>query len=136
MRPRIETRGIREFQRSLRQMEDGLQKELRPVFNGAAQVVVDAARPKVPRRTGAAAASLKVRSSQREGRLAAGGRRAPHYPWLDFGGNVGPNDSVSRPFVTIGRYVYPAVVDQQAEIQEVMSQGLTRLAGQAGLEVT
>lgn len=136
MRPRIEVEGVREFQRSLRQMDAGLAKQLRVVFNDAAEIVVTHARPKVARRTGAAAASIKVRSSQREARLAAGGRKAPYYPWLDFGGAVGPGKSVKRDFVTEGRYIYPTVREQNVAIQQAMSDGLTRLATDAGLEMT
>jgi hypothetical protein len=135
-RPRIEVAGIREFQRSLRLMDAGLPKQIRTVMNGAGEVVIRYAKPKVPRKTGAAQASLKLRSNQREARLAAGGKKAPYYPWLDFGGKVGPNDSVTRPFITEGRYIYPTVRDRSAEIQQVMSDGLTALAADAGLETS
>ncbi|HET6344615.1 MAG TPA: HK97 gp10 family phage protein [Myxococcota bacterium] len=136
MRANIDISGIRDFQRQLRQIDPGMPKMLRTVHNGAADLVVTNARPKVARRTGAAAASLKARSNQREGRVAAGGRKAPYYPWLDFGGSVGPDDSVKRPFYTEGRYVYPTVREQSAEIERVMSDGLIELAAGAGLEVT
>lgn len=128
--------GIRDFQRQLRQMDTDLPKQMRVTLNGSAEIVVRHARPKIPTRSGAAAASLKVRSSQREARVAAGGRRAPYYPWLDFGGRVGPNDSVARPFYTEGRYVYPTVRERQTEIQETMAAGLAELAAGAGLAVT
>jgi hypothetical protein len=49
---------------------------------------------------------------------------------------VGPNDSVRRPFITEGRYVYPAVRERRDEITELMSTGLGDLARAAGLEVT
>jgi hypothetical protein len=135
-RPRIEVTGLREFQRSLRQMDADLPKQIRLVLNASGEIVIKYARPTIPSKTGAARASMKLRSSQREARLAAGGRRAPYYPWLDFGGSVGPNDSVTRPFVKIGRYVYPTLRDHNAEIQEAMSEGLQRLATDAGLEMT
>lgn len=135
-RPRIEVEGLKEFQRSLRQMDADLPKQIRLVLNASGEIVIKYARPLIPSRTGAARASMKLRSSQREARLAAGGRRAPYYPWLDFGGAVGPDDSVTRPFVKIGRYVYPTLRDHNAEIQEAMSEGLQRLATDAGLEMT
>ncbi len=135
-RPRIEVAGLREFQRSLRQMDADLPKQIRVVLNASGEIVIKYARPKIPSKSGAARASMKLRSSQREARLAAGGRRAPYYPWLDFGGAVGPNDSVTRPFITIGRYVYPTLKDHNAEIQDAMAEGLQRLATGAGLEMT
>jgi hypothetical protein len=135
-RPTIQVEGLREFQASLRQMDAALPKQIRLVLNASGEIVIKYARPQIPSKTGAARASMKLRSSQREARLAAGGRRAPYYPWLDFGGAVGPNDSVTRPFITIGRYVYPTLRDHNAEIQEAMSEGLQRLATDAGLEMT
>lgn len=117
-------------------MDADLGKTVRVVLNGSAQLVVDRAVPKIPRRTGTAAGSLKARSSQREARIAAGGRRAPHYPWLDFGGRVGPNKSVERPFLTIGRYIYPTVRDHRGDIQDTMATGLSDLAARAGLQVS
>lgn len=135
-RPRIEVAGLREFQRSLRQMDADLPKQIRVVLNASGEIVVKYAQPKIPSKSGRARASMKLRSSQREARLAAGGRRAPYYPWLDFGGSVGPNDSVQRPFITIGRYVYPTLRDHNAEIQDAMAEGLQRLATDAGLEMT
>lgn len=136
VRPQIDISGIKQFQRELKQMDADLPKMLRVVHNGAADLVVAKARPKVPARTGNARASLKARSSQREGRIAAGGRKAPYYPWLDFGGRVGPADAVVRPFLTEGRYIYPTVRENNAEIQQVMSSGLADLAATAGLEIT
>lgn len=132
----IEIHGLREFQASLRRMDATLPKRLRIALNQASQVVVDDARPLVPRRSGAAAGSLKVRSSQREARVAAGGRKAPYYAWLDFGGRVGRRRSVARPFYKEGRYIYPSLSQNRDEIQRVMGRALAELAESAGLEVT
>jgi len=133
---RIEITGIREFQASLRRMDADLPKQLRIALNQASQLVIDKARPEVPTRSGAARASLKVRSSQREARVAAGGRKAPYYPFLDFGGHVGRGKSVSRPFYKEGRYIYPSLRKNREEITKVMADALADLAKNAGLEVT
>jgi hypothetical protein len=135
VRTTIDIKGLREFQRALKQMDADLPKQIRVAFNSAAAIVVDWAQPRIPRRSGAAAASLKARSGQREARIAAGGRRAPYYPWLDFGGRVGRNKSVERKFYTEGRYIYVGVREQRKEIVESMSTSLTALARTAGLEV-
>jgi hypothetical protein len=79
---------------------------------------------------------VKVRSSQREARVAAGGSKAPYYPWLDFGGRTGPNRSVERAFISEGRYIYPTVRERQDEIADAGQAALTELAREAGLEVT
>ncbi len=135
-RETVRITGLREFQRALKQMDAGLPKQMRVAFNKASQLVIDYAKPRVPSRSGKARGSLKVRSTQRQARVAAGGRAAPYYPWLDFGGRVGPGKSVRRQFRTEGRYVYPGLRDNRDEITEVMSDALTQLARDAGLEVT
>lgn len=132
---RITITGIKEFQGALRKMDADLPKQLRIALNGASQLVIDKAKPKIPRRSGNAAASLKVRSSQREARIAAGGRKAPYYPWLDFGGKVGRKKSVKRPFFKEGRYIYPALRKNRDEITKVMVTAISDLARGAGLDV-
>lgn len=134
-RQTIQVAGLREFQAALKKMDADLPKQLRVALNAASQLVIDYAKPKIPRRSGAAAASLKVRSSQRAARIAAGGRKAPYYPWLDFGGSVGPGASVHRPFYTEGRYVYPGIRQNKDKIQETLETALADLARGAGLEV-
>lgn len=133
---RINVTGIKEFQKALRRMDSDLPKQLRVALNEASQLVIDKAKAEVPRRTGKAAASLKVRSSQREARIAAGGRKAPYYPWLDFGGKTGINRSVDRPFYTEGRYIYPSLRKNRDEITKVLETAITDLARGAGLEVS
>lgn len=134
--PRITVTGLADFQRSLRQMDADLPKQLRVMLNEAATVVIDWAVPRVPRRTGAAAGSIKARSSQRESRVAMGGRRAPYMPWLDFGGKVGPNRSVERPFLKNGRYLYAGLEANADDVQKIMERGLAQLAASAGLDVS
>lgn len=130
----VQISGLKEFQKALRGMDAALPKQLRVALNSASQLVIDYAKPRVPRRSGAAAASLKVRSSQREARIAAGGRKAPYYPWLDFGGTVPKGGT--RPFYTEGRYIYPGLKANREKITAELERALTQLATDAGLEVT
>jgi hypothetical protein len=137
MSAKIEISGLREFQRSLRQMNANLPKQIRLIFNKALDLVVDYARPRFPRKTGRAAGSLKTRSSQREARVALGGARAPYAPWLDFGGQGRVKGRPPhRPFIKGGRYVYRGLEVNRGKITDVMSEGLTELARGAGVEVT
>lgn len=133
---RIQIGGLRELQRALKEMDATLPRGIRVALNKSSQLVIDYAAPKVPKKTGKARASLKVRSSQRAARVAAGGTRAPWFPWLDFGGAVGRNDSTKREFIKTGRYIYPGLDANRDEITEVMVEALTELATNAGLEVT
>lgn len=133
---RITITGLREFQSSLRKMDADLPKGMRIALNAASELVIDKARPEIPTESGAARASLRVRSSQREARIAAGGRKAPYYPWLDFGGRVGPAGSVHRAFYKEGRYIYPSLRKNREEITKVMMTAVADLARGAGLEVS
>ncbi|MEU5721571.1 HK97 gp10 family phage protein [Micromonospora sp. NPDC047738] len=134
---KIRVTGLRDFQRALRDMDAGLPKQLRLALNEAANEVIDYAQPRVPRKTGAAAASLKARSSQREARIAAGGRRAPYYPWLDFGGEGRiKGRPAKREFIKSGRYVYKGLEVRRDRVTEIMSNALAQLARDAGLEVS
>lgn len=131
----IKVKGLIEFQRALKEMEDDAQKQLRVVFNSVAESVAGGARRRVPSRRGKARGSVKVASSQREAVVKAGGARVPWYPWLDFGGRVGINKSVSRPFVTGGRYLYPAYDANRASIGPALEKALEQLVRDSGLEV-
>lgn len=138
----IRVAGLREFQASCKAYDGESQKLLRVVLNTAVELVVNEARPRVPTKTGAARASIKPQSSQREARVRAGGSKAPYYPWLDYGGRVGRGrtgpgtGSVNRPFERGGRYLYPAYSDVRPKVLDAMTQGLADLGRSIGLEVT
>lgn len=127
--------GLAQFSRNLRRLHADLPKALRVALNEAADVVVGEARPRIPKRTGRAASTLKSRSTRTAVRVSAGGRRAPWYPWLDFGGKVGRNRSVRRAFLKEGRYLYAAYFERSDEFTEVMARALLDVARQAGVEV-
>jgi hypothetical protein len=132
----IAVSGLRELSRSLNKVDGESAKQLRVVFNEAAELVITTARPRIPRRTGRAAGSLKTKSTRTAVRVAFGGPKAPWYPWLDFGGRTGRKKSVVRPFLTDGRYVYPAYYERRDDIMRAMQEGIERVARDAGLEVS
>jgi hypothetical protein len=132
----INIHGLKEFQRSLREVDAGLPRLLRVVFNEAMGLVIGYARERMPTRTGRAASSLKPKSQQRSARISLGGKAAPYAPWLDFGGagrikGRPPN----RPFQREGRYVYKGLAVKRDEITKVMVKGMTQVARDAGLDV-
>jgi bacteriophage HK97-gp10 putative tail-component len=133
---RIQVTGLRDLQKGLRQIDRDLPKELRKGLNEVAEVVITAARPLVPRRTGRAQESMKVRSTQRAAQIAVGGTVAPYFPWLDFGGRVGRAKAVRRPFLKEGRYIYPTLKAKRPELNEKIDEMLRRLAEQAGFDTT
>ena len=132
----IEIEGLREFMRNLRDMDQALPKALRLAGNEAAAVVVDDARSRMPRRSGRAVKSVKARSTRTAVRIAAGSKAAPYVPWLDYGGKVGPNNSVERKFEPDGRYVYPAFRDNRERVDDAYRNALRTIARQAGIGVT
>lgn len=132
----IKIEGLREFRAGLKRMDKGLPKGIRIALNSVVDIVVDDARPRIPRRTGRAAASLKSQSTQTKARIKAGGSRAPYFPWLDFGGRTGRNKSVVRPFFKKGRYVWLSFADKRTEVTEALDDALADVARGAGLEVT
>lgn len=131
----IKIDGLAAFTRSLRKLDSNAPKALRVAMNDAAQVVVDWARPRVPRRSGRAARSLRVASTGRAVRVRAGGARVPYYPWLDFGGRVGRGRFVRRPFRREGRYLWAGYSANRSEVQRITERALLDAAKSAGVEV-
>jgi hypothetical protein len=131
----IKVEGLAEFSRSLKRIDASMPKALRLALNDASNVVIDYARPRVPRRTGRAARSIKAASTRTASRVSAGGARAPYYPWLDFGGRVGRRRSVARPFYKEGRYLYKSLIVKRERFTQVMESALQRVARDAGLSV-
>jgi hypothetical protein len=132
---RIEVKGLREFQTQLRKMDADLPKQLRVALNKASGLVIDYAQAHMPSKSGRARASLKARSSQREARIAMGGKRAPYAPWLDFGGKGKHGRPAPRPYMKEGRYVYKGLAVKRAEVIDVMQEAVLDVARGAGLEV-
>jgi len=132
---KISVEGLAEFNRGLRKLDADAPKALRIALNGAADLLVNKTVPQIPRRTGAAAKSLKAKSTRTSARVSVGGRRAPYYPWLDFGGSTGRNRSVERPFYSEGRYLYPTLRRVRPEVARALEQGLVDVARGAGLDV-
>jgi hypothetical protein len=133
-RETIKISGLKEFQKALRDMDADLPKQIKIALNQASELVIRYAKPKIAHRSGAAARSLKVRSSAKAARIAAGGRAAPYYPWLDFGGKI-PRGG-TRAFYTQGRYIYPGLKANRDEITKALEVALSDLARGAGLQVS
>lgn len=135
MEAKIALDGLAEFNRGLRKLDAQAPKGLRLALNDAATLLIDRTRPQIPRRTGAAASSLKAKSTRTSARVAMGGRKAPYMPWLDFGGRTGPKKSVVRRFYKEGRYLYPTLRRVSPEIEAALRVALVEVARDAGLDV-
>jgi hypothetical protein len=129
----IKIEGLAEFNRSLRKLDSNLPKALRLANNDAAGIVSGAAKPKVRRRSGRAQSSVKTRSTRTEARVSGGSKRVPYYAWLDFGGRVGRKNSVKRPFITSGRYLYPAYAKNRGRVLDRLVDRLREVCREAGI---
>lgn len=131
----IQVRGLSEFVRNLGKLDADLPKVIRQGLNEVADVIITDAVPRVPRRSGAAARSIKARSLRDAVRVVGGSKRVPYYPWLDFGGRVGRDRSVVRPFKKDGRYIYDSYYRTKPRIGEQLEVVLLNGARAAGIEV-
>lgn len=132
----VQVDGLRQFNAALKKMDADLPKATRIALNGAVDIVADYAKRQIPHRSGKAAASVKARSTRTTARITAGGRKAPYYAWLDFGGKTGRKRSVDRVFYKEGRYLYPALRIKRDEFTAAMERGLVAIAEGAGVEVS
>lgn len=100
--------------------------------------IVDGARGSVRSKSGAARGSIRSASKGPERvEISGGGSRAPYFGWLDFGGGVGVNDSVQRPYRRRGRYVWLEYfdLDDGGDVEQLMDDELVDVVERAGLDV-
>ncbi|TDB71816.1 HK97 gp10 family phage protein [Micromonospora sp. 15K316] len=132
----IRIEGLNAINRALRRIDAEAPKGLRLAHNEAANIVVDTARRKMPRRSGRAQAAVKARSTRTATRVSAGSSRAPYVPWLDYGGEGRVKGRPAyRTFEKGGRYVYPAFHERHGDVQKALEDGLLTVIRAAGLEV-
>lgn len=132
---KVEVGGLAQLSKGLRAIDSQAPKELRLALNSAADLLVDATRPKIPSLSGAARRSLVARSTRTSARVAVGGKKAPYVPWLDFGGQGRrPGRPAERPFLREGRYVYPTLREIRPRIEAQLQESITAVVRNAGLE--
>ncbi len=100
-----------ELASALRNVSEDIADLVASELEDIAKGVVSDARAKVPHRTGAAQASYRANGT------AVSMGDVPYVPWLEFGGKVGRKNSVSRPYKRGGRYLYPAISANLADIE-------------------
>ncbi len=131
----IKISGLSEFVANLGKVDAAMQGMVKGVLDQVANEIIGIAKPKIPRRSGKARASLRPRSTPTDVRIQEGSKEAPYVPWLDFGGRVGRKRSVRRPFLKDGRYVYKAYLDNKDQLAVTMQAALTKLVESSGIEV-
>lgn len=119
----------KQLRRDLKTFTDGLDGALKKANREAAEMVANAAKPKVPVRSGRAAASVRASATGKSAIVRAGNAATPYFPWLDFGGAVGRSKATVRPFLRGGRYLYPALEEKRHEVLSRYADEVARLAG-------
>jgi hypothetical protein len=130
----IKVTGLREIQASLKAMDD-TGKQLRLALNEVAELVVTTAKSRAPSRSGALRGTIRVASTQRTAAVRMGSARVPYAGFIDFGGRVGHERKIRRPFIKDGRILYPSYYGQKAAISELLDKTLTDLCEARGLKV-
>lgn len=131
----IRVEGLRELKSAMAGLGAGAPKALRLAMNRAVEDIAAGARRLVPTKTGAARSSIKAASTATGARVAAGSKKAPYYPWLDYGGRVGRGRSIARPWRPEGRYLYPTYRSQRDELVKGLEREIGDVARQAGLKL-
>lgn len=134
---KITVTGTKELQAGVGKMDAAAQEGFRVAYATAADTVARDAARRVPRKTGAAAASLRVDAAQREAVVTGGSRRVPYFGWLEWGGKrTGRGGGVAtRPWVKQGRYLGPALEAHNEALEKALIAALADAARQAGFEV-
>lgn len=134
MDAKIQVEGLAQLSRGLKAVSKEAPKELRLALNSAASMLVDEVKPKIPQVSGAARRSLVARSTRTSARVGVGGKKAPYYPWLDFGGEGRiAGRPAKRDFLREGRYVYPTLRVIRPQIEARLGEALSEVIRNAGL---
>lgn len=127
--------GLAQLSRGLRAVDSEAPKELRIALNSAAQMLADETRPEVPSVSGAARRSIVARSTRTAARVGVGGKKAPYFPWLDFGGQGRiAGRPAPREFIREGRYIYPTLRRIRPEIEAQLQDAISAVIRNAGLK--
>lgn len=131
---KISVTGLAALNRGLKAIDTAAPKQLRLALNSAADMLVQRARPGIPAVTGAARGSLKASSTRTSARVKAGGTRARHFAWLDFGGEGKVRGRPPyRQYIPGGRYIYPVLAEIRPQIEAELQRAIGAVISDAGL---
>jgi HK97 gp10 family phage protein len=123
----LQVDGLKETMRYLKQMGDTeLPKEIRAANKEAAQVVVEAALPNVPVRSGHLRASVKALAGARSASVKAGSAKVPYAAAIHWGagprlGKRGPHNIKKNP------YLYNALDKTRDKVISVYEDAIKRI---------
>ena len=129
--------NLRETRQFLRKFAPDLIPVLRDELKMSVEkTTIPAIKKSIPVKTGAARDSVRAVSGGNIIFIKAGNARAKYYGWLDFGGNLtgrgpGRNQTISRPLVQGGRYIYPGIASTSAQLVEAAGRAVDQIIQKA-----
>lgn len=139
---KVQVRGLAELRRAFKQIEGNEPAAFKAAFLPIADHVAGVVQQRMPHVTGRAQGSVKGMATNSGAKIVAGGRAAPYYHFLDFGGSTGKghrpgvsgSGSVKRPFIKEGRYLYPGAEEARQQVADAAGDAIIDLAKQAGFQ--
>ena len=136
----VKVTGLTQLVRAFKETDTELPKHLKTELLTVATDVVGKVVGKVPHgKTGRAGGSVKARSTSRGASIAAGGRAAPYWTWIDWGGSTKrwPSGAIRRTFIKgDGRYLYATIKEENTNIKEAVDAAVKKVALEAGFDTT
>jgi hypothetical protein len=133
----VYVQNLGEVRKYLRKLHPDLVPVLRNDLKSAVTaIVVPNIRARVPKRTGRAQGNIRAVSKGNSIVIVAGTGKVAYFGWLDFGGELkgrgrAKNQTITRPFLTKGRYVYPGIAATEPRIVQAAGQAVDRIIKQS-----
>ncbi len=121
--------GLRDLARSLKAVQDGLQKEIPRVLKPIAEGVASKARGRIRSRSGKLAGSIRPFATQRAAGVRMGKKGVEYAGPNEFGGYP-----AGREFIPEGRAIYPTFKDEAPKVERQVVDALEGLIRKAGLQ--
>lgn len=137
MELRVDVDGVNEALRGLRRMDRRTPDAVRSSTQSASDIIAGQVRSRLPlgpSANGHIRSTVDVRSVGMGYEVSAGNAKLPYYGWLDFGGAVGRDNSVTRPFIGGGRYMFRSYTEEKSFIAQRMENAIRNAAKMSGLD--
>lgn len=125
--------NLKETRQFLNKFAPDLVPVMRDELKQAVEIsTITAIKRSIPVKSGAARDSVRAVSGGNVVYIRAGNARAKYYGWLDFGGSLtgrgrGKNQTISRPIVRTGRYIYPGIASTSTKLVESVGKAVDQI---------
>jgi hypothetical protein len=127
--PQVEVVGMRALNRDIQRLTDDrgpLNKLMSAAGRQAAEPVAAATRSRLPQVSGRLAGDVRVTASRSGAAVRMGRSNLRYAGWVEFGGTRKTPHRSSRPFLTQGRYMFPAAAQLAPVSARLYSDAVTR----------